>query len=263
MKVTFTNQTDWKGSLFDAPLQKYKRDAEKLWEAGLDLAFPARCPICDRPAPFSLLICPECRKKPVFVKEPVCLKCGKQIGDEREEYCKGCRLTAHMFEQGRGLFLYRSVAGSLYRFKYAGRQEYARFYAEEIVKKLGGTIRAFRADALVPVPIHAARRRERGYNQAEALAREIGRRTGLPVAVNLIRRVRKTLPQKLLDDAARQNNLKRAFKIEKNDVKLKRVIIIDDIYTTGSTVDACAAALKRAGIESVYFITAAIGKELL
>ena len=86
---------------------------------------------------------------------------------------------------------------------------------------------------------------------------------GIPVEGRLIRRVRKTLPQKLLGDRERQNNLKRAFKIDRNDVKLKTVIIIDDIYTTGSTVDACAAVLKCAGVKKVYFITAAIGKELL
>lgn len=159
--------------------------------------------------------------------------------------------------------MYQSVAGSLYRFKYAGRQEYARFYAEAIVEKLGEAIRAWKSDALVPVPIHRTRRRERGYNQAELLAREIGRRMDIPVDSHVIRRVKKTLPQKQLDDAERQNNLKRAFKIERNDVKLERVIIVDDIYTTGSTIDACAAELKRAGVEKVYFITAAIGKELL
>lgn len=241
---------------------EYWKKAEELWETCLDMVFPPRCPVCDKPAPLPALICPACREKPVPVKAPRCLKCGKHIGDEREEYCKGCRLTVHVFKQGRSLFLYSSVAGSLYRFKYAGRQEYARFYAEEIVKKLGGTIRAWKPDALVPVPIHPARRRERGYNQAEVLAKEIGKRTGIPVASGLIRRVKKTLPQKLLDDAGRQNNLKRAFKIDGNDVKLKRVIVIDDIYTTGSTVDACAAELKRAGVEEIYFITAAIGKEL-
>ena len=124
-------------------------------------------------------------------------------------------------------------------------------------------IRAWKPDALVPVPVHYTRKRERGYNQAEVLAKVIGGKMGIPVEGRLVRRVRKTLPQKLLGDRERQNNLKRAFKIDRNDVKLKTVIIIDDIYTTGSTVDACAAVLKCAGVKKVYFITAAIGKELL
>ena len=242
---------------------EYWKKAEITWRRCLDLVFPARCPICDKPAPFPELICPGCKVKPVRIKPPRCLKCGKHIENETEEYCRGCRMAVHSFEQGRSLFLYQSVAASIYRFKYAGRQEYASFYGEQIVRELGGTIRAWRPDALVPVPIHFTRRRERGYNQAEVLAGEIGKRTGIPVERSLLGRLKKTLPQKLLDDAGRQNNLKRAFKINRNDVKLKRVIIVDDIYTTGSTIDACAVTLKRAGVEKVYFITVAIGKELL
>ncbi len=239
------------------------RRVGKIRERVLDIVFPPRCPACDKPVPLPGLICPACGEKFTLVKAPVCLKCGKHIADEREEYCRGCRLVIHRFERGRGLFTYQSAAASMYRFKYAGRREYARFYADQIAERLGKTIRGWRADALVPVPIHAARMRERGYNQAESLAVELGRRTGIPVKSRLLKRVKNTLPQKLLSDRERQNNLKRAFKIRGNDVKLKTVIIIDDIYTTGSTIDACAAVLKSAGVEKVYFITAAVGKELL
>ena len=241
----------------------------KLWkmvgkfrERGLDLMFPARCPVCDEAAPFPELICPACRNALVPVREPRCQKCGKHIGEEREEYCRGCRLVMHEFDRGMGVFTYQSAARSMYRFKYAGRQEYARFYGEEIVRRFGSFIRMWKPDALVPVPIHYTRKRERGYNQAEVLAQVVGREMGIPVKSRLLKRVKKTL-QKLLGDAERQNNLKKAFKIDRNDVKLKTVIIIDDIYTTGSTVDACAAVLKGAGVKKVYFITAAIGKELL
>lgn len=240
-----------------------EKAAQKLWEGMLDIVFPARCPVCDKPLPVSELICPACRKELEYIKPPRCLKCGKHIGDERQEYCKGCRIAAHQFEKGRGLFAYRSAAKSMYRLKYAGRREYARFYGRQIAASLGGTIRSWKADALVPVPIHYSRKRERGYNQAEALAKEIGKELGIPVESRLLKRVKKTLPQKYLDDRERQNNLKKAFKISGNDVKLKTIIIVDDIYTTGSTIDACAAALKEAGIKKVYFVAAAIGKELL
>ena len=83
---------------------------------------------------------------------------------------------------------------------------------------------------------------------------------GIPVDSRLIKRVKKTLPQKLLSDCERQNNLKKAFKIDRNDVKLKRVIVIDDIYTTGSTIDAVAGLLKKKGVEKVYFLTISIGQ---
>ncbi|MCI9298618.1 MAG: ComF family protein [Lachnospiraceae bacterium] len=242
---------------------KYQKKIEKCWESGLDLVFPPRCPVCDKPVPPTELICPACREKFVEVKAPLCLKCGKQIRDDREEYCRGCRLVMHEFERGRGLFTYRSMAESMYRFKYAGRREYARFYGEQIVRRLGKTIRGWKPDALIPVPVHSSRKRERGYNQAEVLAKEIGKKMDIPVERRLLKRVKKTVPQKLLDDKGRQNNLKRAFKICRNDVKLKVIVMIDDIYTTGSTIDACAAVLKSAGVEKVYYITAAIGKELL
>lgn len=244
-------------------INKFWKRTEKIREGGLDLVFPARCPVCDEAAPFPELICPACRNAFVAVSGARCQKCGKHVEDEREEYCRGCRIIMHQFDRGMGLFTYESVAKSMYRFKYAGRREYARYYGEEIVRRLGRFIRVWKPDALVPVPVHYTRKRERGYNQAEVLAKVIGGKMGIPVEGRLIRRVRKTLPQKLLGDRERQNNLKRAFKIDRNDVKLKTVIIIDDIYTTGSTVDACAAALKCAGVKKVYFITAAIGKELL
>lgn len=239
---------------------KYQKKIEKCWESGLDLVFPPRCPACDKPVPPTELICPACREKFVEVKAPLCLKCGKQIRDEREEYCRGCRLVMHEFERGRGLFTYRSMAESMYRFKYAGRREYARFYGEQIVRRLGRTIRGWKPDALIPVPVHSSRKRERGYNQAEVLAEEIGKKMDIPVERRLLKRVKKTMPQKLLDDKGRQNNLKRAFKICGNVVKLNTIIIIDDIYTTGSTVDAMAAVLQEAGIKHVYFIALAIGK---
>ena len=129
-----------------------------------------------------------------------------------------------------------------------------------MARHLGDTVRRWHPDALVPVPLHRTRQAVRGYNQAAALAEALGRELGIPVENRLIRRVRKTVPQKLLRRQMRQNNLKRAFKISKNVVKLNTIIIIDDIYTTGSTVDAVTAVLQEAGIRQVYFITLAIGK---
>ena len=110
------------------------------------------------------------------------------------------------------------------------------------------------------VPVHRSRLRTRGYNQAEVIARSLGRELGIPVDTRLIRRSKKTVPLKNLTLAERQNNLKKAFKLCRNDVKLKTIIVIDDIYTTGSTMDAVAQVLKNAGIERVYCVCAAIGK---
>ncbi len=115
-------------------------------------------------------------------------------------------------------------------------------------------------DVLVPVPVHPSRKRKRGYNQAELIAGKLSRYSGIPIDTTLISRERKTQPLKNLSYAERQNNLKKAFKIRQNDVKLSTIVIIDDIYTTGSTIDAMAQAFTEAGIPGIYFITLTIGR---
>ena len=225
-----------------------------------ELLFPRRCPVCDKPVrPAGRLICEECKNKLKYVSEIHCLKCGKPLSDETEEYCSDCRKKKHKFVQGKSLYEYRSAVGTIYRFKYAKRQEYAEFLGREMAIHFKEDMKKWKAEALIPVPIHKSRKYQRGYNQAELLAEEIGRRTGIPVKKNLIVRCKKTVPQKMLKDAERQNNLKKAFKIGQNDVKLSTIIIIDDIYTTGSTVNEMADILNRVGIDKVYVLTLAIG----
>lgn len=190
------------------------------------------------------------------------MKCGKKLEDAQAEYCGDCMRRRHLFDRGRALCSYRSISDSIYRFKYKGRREYAAYYAACMDRELGEWILHCRPDALIPVPIHASKRRVRGYNQAETLAKELGSRMGIPVETNLVRRVRKTMPMKELSVDERQNNLKRAFKICRNDVKLNTIIIIDDIYTTGSTIDAMSYELRKAGVKRIYFVTLAIGNGL-
>lgn len=236
---------------------------QKLYAGALELLFPGRCPLCDEVlTPFGEHICASCAVKLQYVKEPYCRKCGKSLTDAQKEYCFDCTHRKHFYDRGRALYEYPCIHTSIYRFKYRGRREYAVFYAEEIVRVLGRQIREWRAEALLPVPLHMSRQRKRGYNQAEVLAREIGKRMQLPVRNDIVKRVRRTTPQKELDNRERQNNLKKAFKICGNDVKLEVVIVIDDIYTTGSTIDEIASELKKAGVRQVFFIALAIGKGL-
>ena len=232
-------------------------------DAAVTFLFPRRCPVCDEPVkPWNALICDDCAAKLSYIKPPRCLKCGKHIGDGGKEYCDDCAAHPHLFDSGRALFSYRSVSASIARFKYRGRREYAAYYAACMHKQLGNFICSCGAEALVPVPLHKSRYRKRGYNQAQVLAEELSARTGIPVRADLIERVEKTAPMKDLSAAERQNNLKRAFKICRNDVKLDTVIIIDDIYTTGSTIDAMSYELRRAGVKRIYFAALAIGSGL-
>lgn len=230
-----------------------------IWE----YLFPPRCIICDSVIPGREQgICGKCLPGVKYVMRPRCLKCGKAIREEQNEICYDCGRKQHYYEAGRALYEYESIAASIYRFKYKGRTEYARTYAAEIQEYLGKVISGWEAGLLVPVPLHKSRMRKRGYNQAALLAGELSKRTGIPMDDQLVVRCRNTAPQKTLDPRQRQNNLKKAFKIAGNVVKLSTIIIIDDIYTTGQTVDEVAEVLLEAGAKRIFFITLAAGTGL-
>lgn len=232
-----------------------------LREALVNMVFPRRCPMCDEIVPMGDgLICSRCRTKPQYIREPRCRRCGKQLADGMTQYCHDCRQRRHVYDYGYALYDYQSMRKSIYRFKYGKRCEYAAFYARDICGKLADELRMMDADSIVPVPVHASRKRERGYNQAELVAAELSRLTGIRMYGDLVRRVRKTVPQKELTIQERQNNLKKAFNITTNVVKLNKTILVDDIYTTGSTLDAVAMELKRHGVKAVYFIALCIGE---
>ncbi len=229
----------------------------------LNLLFPARCPVCDDIVPAAEGdVCAGCRIKPRYIVEPRCARCGKQLEEDARLYCGDCAQHKHVFAYGYALYDYQSMRKSIYRFKYGGRCEYASFYARDIWERLRDEICLMKADSIIPVPVHASRMRSRGYNQAQLVAAELSKLTGIPIYDNVVRRVRKTLPQKELTAQERQNNLKKAFNISADVVKLNKTILVDDIYTTGSTLDAVALELKRHGVETVYFITLCIGEGL-
>ena len=236
--------------------------AEKVYEGVLQLLFPLRCPVCDRIAtPAGERICLECLGRLRLLTPPWCMKCGKKLAREGE-FCADCQRREHLFTRGRALYAYESAAVSIYRFKYGGRREYAEFFGEQIAEYLGNFIRSVQPDALVPIPLHKKRLAARGYNQAGLLAQAVGRRMGMPVCTDFLVRVKNTAPLKYENPKERQNNLKKAFNIARNDVKLKRVILIDDIYTTGSTMDEAAVTLREAGVEEICFIALACGAGL-
>ncbi len=237
----------------------------------LDFIYPRRCPVCDGAIGMFELgnggvqragyIHENCVKKIEYVKGATCLKCGKPLGrDITAEYCDDCLKRKHRYTRGFSVFVYRSVSGSVYRFKYQGRQEYADFYAEATQRRLGKKLKSLGIEAIVPVPMYRDKERKRGYNQAAVYARAVSEALGIPCEENLIKRVRNTVPMKELDALRRRNNLKKAFNMVRNDVKFKCVLIIDDIYTTGSTIDEITNEFLMAGVEKVYFLALAIGQ---
>jgi ComF family protein len=225
--------------------------------------YPLRCPVCGEIAePAGNRICAGCVRKLDFVKEPACLKCGRGMTNETAELCYDCTVRPKSFDYGFPLLNYDDLMReSMSQIKYRSRPEYIEVYARLIALKHGERIRKMQADALVPVPVHPSRLRERGYNQAELLARGIAEYTGLPVRTDILFRTRKTVAQKKLTPEERLKNLTGAFSAFPLQDGIKSIILADDIYTTGSTIEACTRVLRKAGAEHVFYLSICIVPE--
>ena len=228
----------------------------------LDLVFPRRCPVCGEIViPKGEFICPSCVKKLSPVHQPVCLKCGKELESDRMEFCYDCTRHHRSFERNLALLNYNDTASrSMSAIKYKNKREYLDFYSEALWLRFGRQIHFWNPDLFVPVPIHPTRRKIRGFNQAEVLAEKLSEKSGIPVCGGALKRIRKTAPQKMLDSSARFHNLEQAFGPGSIPQGTKRVLLVDDIYTTGSTMKACTRILLKMGVEQVYGLTVCIGK---
>ncbi|MCR5618483.1 MAG: ComF family protein [Lachnospiraceae bacterium] len=223
------------------------------------LLYPSRCPVCDRPVwPASERICLSCLKTLKPVNNSFCEKCGKKMG-EGSGLCSDCGRIKHVFARNRGAFEYGSLSKAMYRYKYLGRREYADIFAKLTYSQLKDYVYLSGADIIAAVPVSKKKLLKRGYNQAGELAKGISDLSGIPYFEGALLRVRDTAPMKLLSPSERQKNLKNAFISNANVVKSKRVLLVDDIYTTGSTMDACSRALFDAGAENVFCMTVASG----
>lgn len=189
------------------------------------------------------------------------MKCGKTLDMEEKEYCGDCRRLPKSFKRGFPAFFYEGgIKSALYAFKYKNQRNYAEFFADCICRYYENEISRLDIEGMVPVPIHARKRRKRGYNQAELLARQLAKRIQTEVYSDyLVRRV-ETSPQKELNDKARMKNLNNAFKIGENKIKLKKILLVDDIYTSGATIEGCTRVLLSAGAEEVYYTSVAVGR---
>lgn len=235
---------------------------KKITNRILDFLYPPKCPLCG----VQLLgqgedICRKCEEEVQKIGEHFCLKCGKMLEETGREFCRDCEKQPHFFVQNRGLFPYHGrLKGSIYRYKYQNQRYYAEYFAKELAAEFGSRIKSWGVEALIPVPLHRSRKKKRGFNQAELLLKYMEKPLGIPLYGEYVLREKKTLPQKYLNQAGRQKNLKNAFKIAPNSVKLNKVLVCDDIYTTGSTLDAVAQALMEAGVKEVYGLCICIGE---
>ncbi|WP_036606744.1 ComF family protein [Oribacterium sp. P6A1] len=235
-----------------------------LYQRAVDLLFPRRCPICEEPVmPKGELICPECIREIHFIKEPFCKVCGREIGSREDEICSNCRRHRFSFEYGYALMSYSDVvAHSITRIKYTGAKEYLDFYGKTAARIYGDRIKSMRVDAIVPVPVHKSRLKKRGYNQAQVLAEIMGRELGIPVYEDALYRNKKTAALKELNAAERLKNLSSAFFAGEIPKDMRSVLIVDDIFTTGATMEATSRCLKSAGVEKVYCFSLAIKSDI-
>lgn len=234
----------------------------------IDYIYPPRCPICDDIlAEGKNIPCVKCRHHIRYITSPRCMKCGKQIEDIYAEYCYDCRKTPHYYTRGIAVWSYQDcMKQSIYNFKYNNKRENSKFYINEIIRIYGKQIREWRADVIIPIPLHIIRERKRGYNQAKLIAMGISDAVKIPVNDQILVRTVNTRPQKELNDKERIKNLADAFKVTETFKKsqqlhnIKKAILVDDIYTTGATMDICAKLLRESGFEEIYYVCICTGK---
>lgn len=233
----------------------------ELFQAAVSLLYPATCAICREQVRAGQYLCDGCEGKIVRIVRPFCETCSEPFdGSINTAFsCANCAHRTIHFKaavaayRGRGI-----VRDVIHEFKY-NRQIHLRHLVARWLRAAldDERLRGQQFDVLVPVPLHPARQRERGFNQATLLAELLSAHAAIPCR-SLLKRIRYTTTQTALDRAERMENLHNAFRLRKNtDVRGLRMLLIDDVLTTGSTLSECARVLKRAGAKSVHAATAA------
>jgi ComF family protein len=243
-----------------APVAPRETEAWRQWvTAVLDLVFPPLCPVCDgilgadRRDP----LCGACWEGFERIAPPWCRCCGAPLGIEG--LCGACRRRRPRFAYARAAVLYGDlVREAIHAFKFGGRRGLATPLGDLLaglgLSALPGAV----PDALVPVPLHPRRARERGYDQALLLARRLERACGVPVVADALLRAVPTQPQTDLDASARSRNVRDAFAVSRPErITGRHVVLVDDVLTTGATAGECARTLYGAGATAVGVLTVA------
>ena len=227
----------------------------------LDLIYPITCPFCNKISKEG--ICSSCKEAVKTIEEPRCFSCGKPVKTMEAEYCYDCRKTNFAFDQGKSLYLHQEkVVDALYGLKFFNQRINGRLLGEELAFHFSREIERWGIQEIVPIPMHPSKQRRRGFNQSEVIAKGLGKALNIPVNNQLVYRIRKTKALKDLEREQRVRNLDGAFGIPKSRKVPKVVLLVDDIYTTGVTMNKVAKVLKKAGSEKVYFLTISIGQGL-
>ncbi len=217
----------------------------RLVQGLLDLLFPPRCIGCRK---MGVWLCPSCLAQVGRVEGPSCERCGRPL--HTPGLCRSCRTGGWPLVGLQSPFFFEGVIQrAVHELKYRGR----RVLAEPLGELLAAHLAAlpWPTSAIAPIPLHRERERARGYNQAALLARALSARCGWPLLDGGLVRWRNTRPQVGLDGASRLENVRGAFRWASPEPPPRRVLLLDDVCTTGATMEACAEALLKAGTEEV------------
>ena len=236
-----------------------------LPHAALGLFFPETCQLChaERATPTDGYVGPRCWSQVRFIRAPFCERCGLPFeGNLTTKFvCTNCHDLDLHFSSARSSVVARTVVlEAIHRFKYSGALWFENFLADLLLRAAVPVLRAEKWDGIIPVPLHPVKEREREFNQAEVLARHLGDALKIPVETKILRRISPTLTQTKLTRDQRASNMAGAFAV-RTGLRLdgRKFILLDDVFTTGATTNACAKALRRAGAAEPCVWTVARG----
>jgi len=228
----------------------------------LHFLFPSRCYCCEKfLGEGQQGICPDCLCKIQWIEPPFCSICGTPfVSKEADTHpCGSCITHKKYFTIARALGCYEGpLRTAIHRWKYQEKTPLTSFFGERMEKGLYRYWDPPPFDLLIPVPLHPKRLRERGFNQSLLLVKELSHRTGIPYEKRLLQKKRQTLPQVELSGREREKEVRNSFRIIKREaLRGKTILLVDDVYTTGATVNECAKVLLAAGAERIDVFTIA------
>jgi competence protein ComFC len=227
--------------------------------------YPEACQLCgrERASPAEGYVCARCRGKVRLIQPPFCQRCGLPFAGELTTpfECSNCREMDLRFVSARSAVVAGGVVlEAIHRFKYQRALWLEPFLADLLIREAGPALAGGRWDCLVPVPLHPTKYREREFNQAARLASALGRALRIPVRPEVLRRILPTQTQTRLTRQARADNVRHAFALRPGHrLRGERVVLIDDVFTTGATTSACARILRAGGAGDVCVWTVARG----
>jgi ComF family protein len=233
-----------------------------FFAAALDVLFPPLCHVCRRfiPKAGELHICPDCRELMPPIAAPLCIVCGIPFtGAGNDHVCGSCNTSPRRFDAARAALVYEGASRDLiHAFKYRSKTHLSRPLALLTIEMLSEFIQSRQSDLIMPVPLHRKKLASRGFNQAVLLGEILSQRLKIRLDRRNLRRIRWTEPQVNLAAHDRRTNVKGAFSIQDPALVYgRRVLLVDDVLTTGSTSEECGKVLKAAGANDVTVVTVA------